>query len=110
MIKSGVNLSQVKTAIEKMYKKPVEVTLNLGRNKYVVFAGTLVECMKKGGRGAKGHIAVATDSVSRAVYQLENEGYEFDESTFKYDANGRMTVAYFKNEIAGFAIHLVLRK
>lgn len=75
-----------------------------------VFAGTLVECMKKGGRGAKGHIAVATDSVSRAVYQLENEGYEFDESTFKYDANGRMTVAYFKNEIAGFAIHLVLKK
>ena len=42
MIKSGVNLTQVKTAIEKMYKKPVEVTLNLGRNKYVVFAGTLV--------------------------------------------------------------------
>lgn len=42
MIKSGVNLSQVKTAIEKMYKKPVEVTLNLGRNKFVVFAGTLI--------------------------------------------------------------------
>ena len=42
MIKNSSDLSQVKTTIERMYRKPVEVTLNLGRNKYVVFAGTLV--------------------------------------------------------------------
>lgn len=42
MIKSSSTLSQVKDTIEKMRLKAVEVTLNLGRNKFVVFSGTLV--------------------------------------------------------------------
>ncbi len=42
MIKNCSDLSRIKKTIEAMYKKPVEVTLNLGRNKYVVFNGTLV--------------------------------------------------------------------
>ncbi|MBQ7348711.1 MAG: Veg family protein [Clostridia bacterium] len=41
MIKSTVNLSQVKAAIKKLQQKPVDVTLNLGRNKFVKFSGTL---------------------------------------------------------------------
>ncbi len=42
MIKSTVTLSQVKATIEKMREKSVDVTLNLGRNKFVNFKGTLV--------------------------------------------------------------------
>ncbi len=42
MIKSSLNLSQVKESIEKMLEKQVDVTLNLGRNKFVNFSGTLV--------------------------------------------------------------------
>lgn len=42
MIKSTVNLSQVKQAIEKLKQKPVDVTLNLGRNKFVKFKAKLV--------------------------------------------------------------------
>ena len=42
MIKSTVTLSQVKETIKKMQQKSVDVTLNLGRNKYVNFSGTLV--------------------------------------------------------------------
>ncbi|MBE7083544.1 MAG: hypothetical protein E7373_02940 [Clostridiales bacterium] len=41
MIKSTVTLSQVKENIKKMQQKSVFVTLNLGRNKYVSFSGTL---------------------------------------------------------------------
>lgn len=41
MIKSTVTLSQVKETIKKMQQKSVEVTINLGRNKYVNFSGTL---------------------------------------------------------------------
>ena len=41
MIKSTATLSQVKETIKKMQQKSVEVTLNLGRNKYVNFSGTL---------------------------------------------------------------------
>ena len=41
MIKSTVNLSQVKEAIKKLQQKSVDVTLNLGRNKFVKFSGML---------------------------------------------------------------------
>lgn len=41
MIKTPLNLSQVKNGIEKMLKKEVDVTLNLGRNKFVSFTATL---------------------------------------------------------------------
>lgn len=43
MIKSSVNLSQVKEAIKKLQQKSVDVTLNLGRNKFVKFKGQLTE-------------------------------------------------------------------
>ena len=36
---------------------------------------------------------------------LEKRGFVFDESSFKYDAKGNITVAYLKDEIAGFAVH-----
>lgn len=41
MIKTSVTLSQVKKYIAHLNQKPVEVTLSLGRNKYVTFPATL---------------------------------------------------------------------
>lgn len=71
-----------------------------------VFAGTMIEAMKSAGRGAKGHIAIATNSVERAVNYLESQGVAFDMDSAK-SKNGRMTAIYMKEEIAGFAVHLV---
>ena len=42
MIKNTVTLSQVKQTIKNMQAKTVDVTLNMGRNKFVKFSGTLV--------------------------------------------------------------------
>ncbi|MCR5122767.1 MAG: bifunctional 4-hydroxy-2-oxoglutarate aldolase/2-dehydro-3-deoxy-phosphogluconate aldolase [Ruminococcus sp.] len=75
-----------------------------------VFAGSLIECMKQPFRGAKGHIAVATNSVKRAVTQLKYRGIEADMSSAKYDADGRMTCVYLKDELGGFAVHLVEKR
>ncbi len=75
-----------------------------------VFAGSFIECMKTPYRGAKGHIAVATNSVRRAVYQLSHMDIEVDMDTAKYDAGGRMIVVYLKDEFSGFAVHLVEKK
>ena len=41
MIKSSVSLSQVKEYIKNMQQKTVDVTLNMGRNKFVKFSGTV---------------------------------------------------------------------
>lgn len=75
-----------------------------------VFASTYIEMMKTPFRGDNGHIAIATNSVKRAVYQLKARGFEADESSFKFDASGELTVAYLKDQFGGFAVHLVKRK
>ena len=76
-----------------------------------VFASTYMEMMKSPFKGEHGHIAIATNSVKRAVYQLKMRGFEPDESSFKYDkATGELNVAYLKDQFGGFAVHLVKRK
>jgi 2-dehydro-3-deoxyphosphogluconate aldolase/(4S)-4-hydroxy-2-oxoglutarate aldolase len=70
-----------------------------------------MEMMKQPFKGTNGHIAIATNSVKRALYQLKMRGFEADESSIKYDkATGVMNVAYLKHEFGGFAVHLVLKK
>ncbi len=75
-----------------------------------VFADTYVECMKTPFKGDMGHIAVSTNSVKRAIYQLKQRGFECDESSYKYDKAGNPTVAYLKDQFGGFAVHLVQAK
>lgn len=75
-----------------------------------VFAATYMEMMKKPFKGTHGHIAIATTSVKRALYHLAIRGFEVDEPSVKYNAEGVMNVAYLKHEFGGFAVHLVLKK
>lgn len=75
-----------------------------------VFSSTYMEMMKKPFRGKMGHIAIATNSVKRAAYQLKLRGYEIDKTSVKYNADGVMNVAYLEHEFGGFAVHLVLKK
>ena len=75
-----------------------------------VFASTFVECMKTPFRGKMGHIAISTNSVKRAMYQLKARGFTIDESSIKYDAKGNPNVAYLADDFGGFAVHLVLKK
>ena len=71
------------------------------------FAGTVVECMKKPGRGRNGHIAIGTNSVDRAMYHLGRQGVEFDESSISYNDKGQAKNVYLKEEVGGFAIHVM---
>lgn len=71
-----------------------------------IFSGTAIESMKAPFLGQKGHIAIATNSVQRAFAYLKSKGIEFDINTAKYSGD-KLTVIYLKEEISGFAIHLV---
>lgn len=75
-----------------------------------VFSSTYMEMMKKPFHGTHGHIAIATNSVTRALYQLEKRGFKVMEGSQKYNADGVMNVAYLEREFGGFAVHLVLKK
>ena len=73
------------------------------------FAGTAFEVMKGQGRGTKGHIAIQTNSIPRAMVYLERKGLEFDKGSAK-EVNGVIQAVFFKDEIAGFAFHLLQKK
>ena len=72
-----------------------------------IFVGDkMIEIVKENGRGTNGHICIAVDDMAKAMDELKEKGVAFDESSAKYK-NGELTAIYFKDEIAGFAIHLL---
>lgn len=72
-----------------------------------IFAGEKIEVMKSNGRGTFGHIAVKTNYMNRAIRYLSSLGVEFDKESEKRDENGNLTFVYLKDEIGGFAVHLI---
>ena len=88
------------TLLCKMFGWPIKVG-----NKSI-FAGTAVEVMKMPFRGAKGHIGIRTNFIERAKFFLESQGFEFDPESANMK-DGRLTAIYLKDEVAGFAVHLV---
>lgn len=72
------------------------------------FAGTIVEVLNQHGIGTNGHIAIRTNCIERAIYYMSTVlGAEFREPILRDD--GKINAVYLKEEIAGFAVHL-LRK
>jgi 2-dehydro-3-deoxyphosphogluconate aldolase/(4S)-4-hydroxy-2-oxoglutarate aldolase len=73
-----------------------------------VFAGDAIEIMKiEDARGKHGHIGIGTNSVVKAAAFLERQGIALDWDNAKKDAKGKITLLYLREEIAGFAIHIV---
>ena len=102
----GVNLSSGEEAEElaDTFNKMFSFEKKVGNSS--VFSGIGFELMKKQGRGTHGHIAIATNYIERAIYHLEQRGYEFEEES-RVVKEGRTKAIYFKGEFGGFAIHLV---
>ena len=72
------------------------------------FAGDAFEFMHGKGPGRCGHIGIRTNFVDRAMAYFKRMGFEFDESSVTYDEkSGKPKFVYFKDEISGFAVHLV---
>ena len=69
------------------------------------FASTGVEVMKTMFKGANGHIAIRTNKMTPAIAEMERRGLELDMDSVKDKDN--IKAVYFKNEIGGFAVHLL---
>ena len=73
-----------------------------------VFAGSLIETMTPlPGRGKNGHIAIGTNYMDRAIYQLSAKGVKFLEDTAKKDDQGNIKAIYLDMDFGGFAVHLI---
>jgi len=70
------------------------------------FAGGGIEVMKSMYLGKNGHVAIKTNSISRAIAHLAKKGYEVNMDTAKFKGD-QMTAVYLKEEIGGFAFHLM---
>ncbi|MBE5937777.1 MAG: bifunctional 4-hydroxy-2-oxoglutarate aldolase/2-dehydro-3-deoxy-phosphogluconate aldolase [Lachnospiraceae bacterium] len=75
------------------------------------FAGTGIELLHDHNAftGEKGHIAIAVNSIERAMYHLGMKGIKFIESTARYNENGICTFIYIDGLYGGFTIHLSKR-
>lgn len=102
----GINTDSVKEAQElaEAFASVFDFTVKTGSNEF--FAGSGIEALGYQGAGAKGHLAIRTNNIHRAIYYLERKGYQVDMQRAKF-TNGAMTIVYLQNEIGGFAIHLL---
>lgn len=71
------------------------------------FAGTLIEVMKRHGRGHNGHIGFGTADLARGLFFASRAGFAFDPQSRKDDPEGRAMLYYLQGEIGGFAVHLI---
>lgn len=72
-----------------------------------IFIGTYAEVMKKMFLGTNGHIAMATNSIRRAIYQLERSGVRMNVDSAAINPQGKMVAMYLEEEFGGFAFHLL---
>ncbi|MEE8715747.1 MAG: VOC family protein [Coriobacteriales bacterium] len=70
------------------------------------FAGTFIEVMDGKGRGEKGHIGFHVNDLRAAAAWFDANGFEIDQDSWAFKEDGSPRLVYFKEEIAGFAIHL----
>ena len=104
----GVNTASEADAVKAAERFGFVFGMPVKNGNSSVFAGSAVEFMKEPYLGKNGHIAIRTNYIERAVNYLNTVlGVEFDESTAKRDAKGALKAIYMKEEIGGFAVHLV---
>ena len=106
----GINAAEESEAesIASSFEKLFGFTKNSGVSS--VFAGLGIEVMKTPYLGQKGHIAIQTNYIERAIYHMEMQGVSFNKDSTKYDNNGNIAAIYLKDEIGGFAVHLLQKK
>lgn len=106
----GINMDTPDEAhsVADMFNELFGFTKKVGNSS--IFASPLIEVLKTPFLGSHGHIAIRTNSTVRAVNYLKSKGVEFNEETMRYDAKGNLQTIYFKNEVGGFALHLVQKK
>ncbi len=102
----GINTPDGQSAMNSalMFDKAFGLGIKEGESSN--FIGSILEVNKKIGAGLHGHIAIRTNSIARAIYYLGKRGFETDMATAK-EKNGKIIAVYLKEQISGFAMHLL---
>lgn len=106
----GINMNAAEASLKLSKDLCAMFNLPLKEGNSSNFAGKGLEVNKSKGLGANGHIAIVTNSITRAVAYLERQGVAVDMNTARKDAAGVYAAVYLKGEFGGFAIHLLQKK
>ena len=98
----GINTENAEEAMKAAKLFELMFGFDVSEGNSSIFCGSrAIEIMKKQYLGKNGHIAIGTNTLPRAIAYFKSRGFEFNEETASPKA------IYFKDEIAGFAVHLV---
>lgn len=102
----GINSGDAASAAESAKFFSTFFQGNVSESEKSVMLGEAIELMKVAGRGTNGHIAIGTTNITRAATYLERKGFLLDHEN-AVRSEGRVKALFLKEEIAGFAVHLV---
>ncbi len=71
------------------------------------FMDKTIEIMNLNGPGKNGHIGYRVNNIARTMAYVKKLGYTINESSFTYDAKGKVKFFYVNEEIGGFAVHFI---
>lgn len=101
----GINTNTEEEAFKTAKMFADLLGLSVKNEKLSVFSGTVIEVMKKDGRGTYGHIGLQVTSVEETMKELGARGVSFDMDSVQLNDGGKIKVIYLSGEYAGFAIH-----
>ena len=107
LIHLGINTGGEEDAVQGDRFLSQLLNLPVKESADAIMVGGEFEICKQKKPGKYGHIAIGVNNILRAIRQLSDRGYEID--TPLKDDKGEVKAAYLKQEVCGFALHL-LRK
>lgn len=105
----GINCSDEHDASKNAEKISEIFRMQPRHLRSAVFAGSAVEAVKSGGLGTHGHIGFYTNSIKRAIAYFDAMDIPLHPDAVKRDKNGEITCVYLKDEVGGFALHVIPR-
>ena len=102
----GINTADKDASMEVCQSLNAAFGLPIKQGNSSNFVSNSIEVMNSQYLGHNGHIAIRTNSIPRALAELEAKGYKADQSTAKFKGE-KMVAIYLEQEMGGFAIHLL---
>ena len=102
----GVNSGDPETAAKDAAQFARLLGWELDEQPIATFVGGGFEIMKIPFRGKNGHVAIGCNNIKRARWHMERRGFVFDDDSVIMK-NGKLRAIYLKDDIAGFAVHLL---
>ena len=106
MVHLGINEENTESALRSADLLSRTFYFPIKEGNSSVFAGSGFEVMKKKYLGEHGHIAIATNHITRAVAYLKRKGISVLPETAK-ESDGKLKAIYLDLKVSGFALHLL---